>query len=101
MSKSQILDNLSNDVEELLGKLGSDLSPEVRELRERLGKGIAETRKSAARAGAEANSALAKYAGVAVEYIQDSPWVAIGTAAAAAGIIGFIAGNFLASNRRG
>ena len=101
MSKSQILDNLSNDVEELLGRLGSDLSPEVRELRDRLGKGIAETRKSAARASAEANSVLNKYAGVADEYIHDSPWIAIGTAAAAAGIIGFIAGSSFASNRRG
>ncbi len=101
MSKSRILENLSNDVEELLGKLGSDLSPEVRELRDRLGKGIAETRQSADRAAAEANSALRNYAGVADEYIHDSPWIAIGTAAATAGIIGFIAGNFFASGRRG
>jgi len=101
MSKSQILATLSNDVEELLGKLGNDLSPEVRELRDRLGKGIAETRKSAARAGADASSAMKNYAIVADDYIHDSPWVAIGTAAAAAGIVGFIAGNLFASNRRG
>ena len=101
MSKSEILANLSNDVEELLGKLGSDLSPEVRELRDRLGKGIAETRKSAARAGAEAGSAMKNYAVVADDYIHDSPWIAVGTAAAAAGIIGFVAGSLFASNRRG
>ena len=101
MSKARILNNLSNDVEELLGKLGSDLSPEVRELRDRLGEGLAETRKSAARAGAAANSALQGYADAADEYIHDSPWIAIGAAAAAAGIIGFIAGNFFTSGRRG
>ncbi len=101
MSKARILENLSNDVEELLGKLGSDLSPEVRELRDRLGKGLEQTRKSAARVGAEANSALRNYAGVADDYIHDSPWIAIGTAAATAGIIGFIAGSLFASGRRG
>ena len=101
MSKSQILANLTNDVEDLLGKLGSDLSPEVRELRDRLGKGIAETKKSAARAGAEANSVLRNYADVADDYIHDSPWLAVGAAAAAAGILGFVAGTFLAPNRRG
>ena len=84
MSTSQILDNLSNDVEELVGKLGSDLSPEVRELRDRLGQGIEESRRSAARVGTDATSALRNYAGVADEYIHDSPWIAIGAAAAAA-----------------
>ncbi len=101
MSKSQILANLSNDVEELLGKLGSDLTPEVRELRARLGKGLEQTRKSVARAGAEAESSLKNYAVLANDTIHDSPWVALGAAAAAAGIIGFIAGNLFASNRRG
>lgn len=101
MSRSQILDNLTNDVEDLLGKLGSDVSPEVRELRDRLGNGIAERRRSAARAAAEASSVLKNYVALADDYIHDSPWLAIGTAAAAAGVIGFIAGNLLTSNRRG
>ncbi|MEP6547827.1 MAG: DUF883 domain-containing protein [Gammaproteobacteria bacterium] len=101
MSKSQILTNLTNDVEDLLGKLGSDLSPDVRDLRDRLGKGIAETRKSAARVGAQASSAVRNYAVVADDYIHDSPWIALGTAAAAAGVIGFLAGSLFASNRRG
>jgi ElaB/YqjD/DUF883 family membrane-anchored ribosome-binding protein len=101
MAKSKILENLTADVEELLGKLGSDLSPEVRELRDRLDRGIAATKKSATRAGAEAGSVLQNYAGAADDYIHDSPWVAVGTAAAAAGIIGFVAGTLLASNRRG
>lgn len=100
MSNEQILDDLTNDVEELLGKLGTDQRPEIRDLRERLGKTIADTKSAIAQAGKDASETLKNYAVSVDDYVHDSPWLAIGTAAAAAAALGFLAGTLFASNRR-
>jgi ElaB/YqjD/DUF883 family membrane-anchored ribosome-binding protein len=100
MNQAKILDELTNDVEELLDKLGGNQSPEVRDLRDRLGKTITETRNGLARAKSQVNEFVKDYAVSVDDYVHDSPWVALGTAVATAGVLGFIAGTLLASNRR-
>lgn len=100
MSNTQSLDNLTTDVEELLGKLGSDPRPEIRDLRERLNQTIAKTKSAVAQAASQAGDTLKDYAVSVDDYVHDSPWVAIGTAAATAAALGFVAGTLFASNRR-
>jgi ElaB/YqjD/DUF883 family membrane-anchored ribosome-binding protein len=48
----------------------------------------------------EANEAIKNYAVSVDDYVHDSPWIALGTAVAAAGVVGYLAGSFLGSNRR-
>ena len=100
MNNPQILDDLTNDVDELLGKLGTDQGPEIRDLRDRVARTIAETKSAISQAGKDAGETLKNYAVSVDDYVHDSPWLAIGTAAAAAAALGFIAGTVFASNRR-
>jgi ElaB/YqjD/DUF883 family membrane-anchored ribosome-binding protein len=72
MSNAQIADNVTNDVEET----------------------------AIAKAAKNASETLKNYAVTVDDYVHDSPWLAIGTAAAAAAALGFLAGTLLASNRR-
>ncbi len=100
MSKTETIDNLTNDVEELLGKLGPDQRPEVRDLRDRLDRTMAQTKRAVAQAAAQAGDTIKNYAVSVDDYVHDSPWLAVGTAAATAAALGFLAGVLFASNRR-
>jgi ElaB/YqjD/DUF883 family membrane-anchored ribosome-binding protein len=51
-------------------------------------------------AQSKANEAIKNYAVSVDDYVHDSPWVALGTAVAAAGVMGFLAGSLLNNNRR-
>jgi ElaB/YqjD/DUF883 family membrane-anchored ribosome-binding protein len=48
----------------------------------------------------EANEAIKNYAVAVDDYVHDSPWIALGAAVAAAGVVGYLAGSLLGSNRR-
>ncbi|HSY96928.1 MAG TPA: DUF883 family protein [Steroidobacteraceae bacterium] len=100
MKKAKLLRDLTNDAELLLERLGNDQSQEVRELRERLNKTLSEAKEAMADAQSRANEAIKNYAVSVDDYVHDSPWVAQGTAVAAAGVMGFLAGSLLNNNRR-
>jgi ElaB/YqjD/DUF883 family membrane-anchored ribosome-binding protein len=51
-------------------------------------------------AKAQANEAIKNYAVSVDDYVHDSPWIALGMAVAAAGVVGFLAGSLAGSNRR-
>lgn len=100
MKKAKILRELADDAELLLGKLGDDQSQEVRELRERLTKSLGEAKNAAVDAKTQANEAIKNYVATVDDYVHGSPWIALGTAVAAAGVVGFLAGSLFTSNRR-
>ena len=83
--------DLIADVEDLLKKVAHVGDAEVAQVRERLQRTLAAARSSAA-TGASRARAYAQDASVATEdYVRESPWTAIGVAAAVGVLIGFIA----------
>lgn len=100
MKKTTLLRDLTNDTELLLDRLGNDSTQEVRDLRERLNKTLSEAKGVIANGRSQANEAIKNYAVSVDDYVHDSPWIAVGTAVAAAGVMGFLAGSLLNNNRR-
>ena len=100
MKKATLLRDLTNDAELLLDRLGNDSSQEVRDMRERLNKTLSEAKEVIANGQSQANEAIKNYAVSVDDYVHDSPWIAMGTAVAAAGVMGFLAGSLLHNNRR-
>ena len=83
--------DLIADVEDLLKKIANVGDAEVAQLRERLQRTLAAARSSAS-AGAQRARVYAQDASAATEeYVRESPWTAIGVAAAVGVLIGFIA----------
>jgi ElaB/YqjD/DUF883 family membrane-anchored ribosome-binding protein len=83
--------DLIADVEDLLKKVAHVSDTEVAQVRERLQKTLAAARSSAA-TGARRARVYAQDAGTATEeYVRESPWTAVGLAAAVGVLIGFIA----------
>jgi ElaB/YqjD/DUF883 family membrane-anchored ribosome-binding protein len=100
MKKAKLLRDLTNDTELLLDRIGNDSSQEVRDLRDRLNKTLSEAKGVIANGGNQANEAIKNYAVSVDDYVHDSPWIALGTAAAAAGVMGFLAGSLLNNTSR-
>jgi ElaB/YqjD/DUF883 family membrane-anchored ribosome-binding protein len=100
MNQARILSELTHDVEDLLGRLADNQSPEIRDLRDRLDRTIAETRNGLTQVKSQASEFMKNYAASVDDYVHDSPWVALGTAVATAGVLGFLAGTLLTTNRR-
>jgi ElaB/YqjD/DUF883 family membrane-anchored ribosome-binding protein len=100
MKQAKLLHDLTNDAELLLHRLGDDQSQEVRDLRERLQKTLGEAKGAMLNAKSQANDAIKNYAVSVADYVPDSPWIALGTAIAAAGVVGYLAGSLVGSNRR-
>ncbi len=85
------LHNLIGDVEDLLKKLANIGDAEVARVRARVERTLASA-KSAAAEGVSAVKGYAHQAGTATdEYVHESPWTAMGLAAAIGVLIGFIA----------
>ena len=100
MNQARILSELTRDVEDLLGRLADNQSPEIRDLRDRLDRTIAETRNGMMQVKSQASEFMKNSAASVDDYVHDSPWVALGTAVATAGVLGFLAGTLLTTNRR-
>jgi ElaB/YqjD/DUF883 family membrane-anchored ribosome-binding protein len=83
--------DLIADVEDLLTKVANVGDVEIARVRERLQKTLATVR-SSANAGARRARVYAQDATTATEdYVRESPWTAVGLAAAVGVLIGFIA----------
>lgn len=82
--------NLIADVEDLVKKVANVSDAEVARVRERVEKTLTRA-KTAASEGAGAVKTYARHATVATdEYVHDSPWTAIGVAAAIGVLVGFL-----------
>jgi ElaB/YqjD/DUF883 family membrane-anchored ribosome-binding protein len=99
MNKSQQLQHLTNDVEDLLGKVASDQSPQVQELRSRVSQSIESAKSALSRADTAALDTLKQVASSADDYVRDNPWVAIGVIAGVAASLGFLAGYIAAPQK--
>lgn len=82
--------NLIADVEDLVKKVANVSDAEVARVRERVEKTLTRA-KTAAAEGAGAVKTYARQAStVTDEYVHDSPWTAIGVAAAIGVLVGFL-----------
>jgi ElaB/YqjD/DUF883 family membrane-anchored ribosome-binding protein len=99
MNKSQELQQLTDHVEDLLGKVADDQSPHVQELRTRVNQTIQSAKTAISRADTIALDALKKAASSADDYVRENPWVAIGVIAGAAASLGFLAGYMTAPRK--
>ena len=100
MNKSQPqLQHLTNDVEDLLGRVASDQSPQVQELRSRVNQTIESAKSAISRADTAALDTLKQVASSADDYVRDNPWIAIGVIAGVAASLGFLAGYIAAPQK--
>jgi ElaB/YqjD/DUF883 family membrane-anchored ribosome-binding protein len=99
MNKSRQLQHLTDDVENLLGKVASDQSPQVQELRSRVNETIESVRSAISRADTAALDTIKQVASSADDYVRDNPWIAIGVIAGVAASLGFLAGYIAAPQK--
>jgi ElaB/YqjD/DUF883 family membrane-anchored ribosome-binding protein len=99
MNKSQELQQLTDHVEDLLGKVADDQSPRLQELRTRVNQTIQSAKTAISRADTVALDALKNAASSADDYVRENPWVAIGVIAGAAASLGFLAGYMTAPRK--
>jgi ElaB/YqjD/DUF883 family membrane-anchored ribosome-binding protein len=99
INKSQELQQLTENVEGLLGKVADDQSPHLQELRTRVSQTIQSAKTAVSRADTVALDALKNVASSAEDYVRENPWVAIGVIAGVAASLGFLAGYMAAPQR--
>jgi ElaB/YqjD/DUF883 family membrane-anchored ribosome-binding protein len=99
MNKSQELQQLTDHVEGLLGKVADDHSPQIQELRTRANQAVASAKSAISKADTAALDALKRAASSADDYVRDNPWVAIGLIAGVAASLGFLAGYIAAPQK--
>ena len=99
MNKSQELQQLTDHVEDLLGKVANDQSPHLQELRTRVNQTIQSAKTAISRADTVALDALKNAANSADDYVRENPWVAIGVIAGFAASLGYLAGYMTAPRK--
>lgn len=99
MNKSQELQQLTDHVEDLLGKVADDQSPHLQELRTRVKQTIQSAKTAISRADTVALDALKNAANSADDYVRENPWVAIGVIAGVAASLGYLAGYMTAPRK--
>jgi ElaB/YqjD/DUF883 family membrane-anchored ribosome-binding protein len=92
MSDSAELRELTAQVEDLLGKMGSIQTPEVQALRDRVNQAISSAKSAMSDAGEGAADAIKNALVSADDYVHQNPWIAVGVVAGIAGAVGFLAG---------
>ena len=100
MEKSQKLDQLIDDSEELLIKLADAHNPEIQILRDRVDHAINDARRTIERESVDTSVRLRDIAVTIDNYVRDYPWLAVATGVMVAGSIAFIAGATLGTKRR-
>ena len=99
MNKSQELQQLTDHVEDLLGKVADDQSPHLQDLRTRVNQTIQSAKTAMSRADTVALDALKNAANSADDYVRENPWVAIGVIAGVAASLGYLAGYMTAPRK--
>jgi ElaB/YqjD/DUF883 family membrane-anchored ribosome-binding protein len=100
VEKSQKLDQLIDDSEELLIKLADAHNPEIQILRDRVDHAINDARRAIERESEDASIRLRDIAVTIDNYVHDYPWLALATGVMIAGSIAFITGATLGTKRR-
>lgn len=88
--RRQEVNNLIADVQDLLGRVGHLADPELALLRTRVEHGIAVTKQTLADGSARAQRSARHALDAGDGYLRDQPWQAVGIAAAAGLIVGFL-----------
>lgn len=83
---------LATEVEELLGELNEEHSPEVQELRRRVEGTLEAVKRGTVRQSNKASARIGRYASSIDGYIHDYPRLAFITAAIVFGTIGYVKG---------
>jgi len=87
---SEEVRNLMGDMQDLLGRVSHVADPEIARLRAKVERGLATTKKALAD-GADRVQRHAKEVVTAGDsYVRDQPWQAVGIAAAAGLVVGFL-----------
>jgi ElaB/YqjD/DUF883 family membrane-anchored ribosome-binding protein len=92
MNRSQELERLTNHAQGLLGEVADDQSPQVQELRTRVNQTVEFMMTEISKVNTVALDVLRYAASSADDCVRENPWVAIGAIAAAAALLGFLAG---------
>jgi len=100
MNALQKLDQLIDDAEELLTKLGDVNTPEIARLRDRVDEAVSSTKRALQARTAEATTHVLDLAVSLDDYVHDYPWLAIAAAIALAGSVGFVTGAAVGANKR-
>jgi ElaB/YqjD/DUF883 family membrane-anchored ribosome-binding protein len=91
---------LSNEAENLIGKLGNIQTPDGQALRGRVSQAYESAKATITDAGEGAADAIKNAMVSADDYVHENPWVAIGVVAGVAGAVGFLAGLVAAPRKR-
>lgn len=83
--------NLVADVEELLKRVANVGDADVAKIRERIERTLASAKSSAAEGVSAARAYAQNASAVTDDYVHESPWTAVGLAAAVGVLIGFFA----------
>ncbi len=93
MDTTHKLNDLFNQTEKLLAKIGAEGGPEVQELRQRLDRSIAQNRDALNGKPSRDNVKVRDVAASFNDYVQNYPWVALVTGILVASTIGILATN--------
>jgi len=81
---------LMDDVEELIHRIGDTVDPETLRVRERVSEAVASTRKAIADGGARVRRQAGEALAVGDQYVRKQPWEAVGAAAVLGLVLGFL-----------
>ena len=89
-SESSEMSSLVVDVEELMTQLANVADVDLGRLRDRIKEKLASAKEALTASGARAGKAARNAAGATDEYVQGSPWTAVGIAALAGLLCGYV-----------
>jgi ElaB/YqjD/DUF883 family membrane-anchored ribosome-binding protein len=84
------LNNLIADVQDLLSRLAHVADPEIARLRSKVSQGLAAAKKTVADGTDHVQQQAKRAMSAGDGYVRDQPWQAIGIAAAAGLVVGFL-----------
>jgi ElaB/YqjD/DUF883 family membrane-anchored ribosome-binding protein len=87
---SEEIDHLIADVEDLVARIGDAADPEIARLRGKVEQAVAAARKSIAQGADQVQRKAQEAVDAGDEYVHDEPWRAVGVAALAGLVVGFL-----------
>jgi ElaB/YqjD/DUF883 family membrane-anchored ribosome-binding protein len=94
MTKTDKLDQLIDDSEELLTQLADAHNPEIQQLRDRVDDAVRDARRALQTSQDSASLGFTELARTIDEFVHDHPWLALATGVLVASTVSYIAGSF-------
>lgn len=94
MTKTDKLDQLIDDSEELLTHLADAHDPDIQKLRDRVDEAVSDARRALQAPEDDASLGLRELVRTVDDYVHDHPWLALATGVLVAGTVAYIAGSF-------